>query len=148
MTTDQTMQAQGATLAPVAWMSKSKTSPEDWPRLGDRRQLEQDYDASHGYGVQANRARQKDMTPLVSLDEAMRLINTLRFALKGLHDDVAEYARINHLGGFDNHWMKAAREALGEQPCDLQMRLDALGVAIADAGYTWTPAMRAAYEGR
>jgi len=24
--------------------------------------------------------------------------------------------------------------------------LDALGVAIADAGYTWTPAMRDAYE--
>lgn len=24
--------------------------------------------------------------------------------------------------------------------------LDALGVAIADAGYTWTPEMRAAYE--
>lgn len=28
-----------------------------------------------------------------------------------------------------------------------QQRLDALGVAIADAGYAWTPAMRAAYEG-
>jgi len=26
-------------------------------------------------------------------------------------------------------------------------RLDALGLAIADAGYTWTPAMRAAYDG-
>ena len=33
-------------------------------------------------------------------------------ALKGLHDDIAEYARINNLGGFDNHWMKAARAAL------------------------------------
>jgi len=27
-------------------------------------------------------------------------------------------------------------------------RLDALGLAIVDAGYTWTPAMRAAYEGK
>ena len=30
----------------------------------------------------------------------------------------------------------------------LQKRLDALGVAISNAGYTWTPAMRAAYEGK
>ena len=36
----------------------------------------------------------------------------LREALQGLHDDVADYARINNLGGFDNHWMKAARAAL------------------------------------
>ena len=28
----------------------------------------------------------------------------------------------------------------------LRAALDALGVAIADAGYTWTPEMRAAYE--
>jgi len=28
----------------------------------------------------------------------------------------------------------------------LQAKLDALGVAIADAGYTWTPEMRKAYE--
>jgi hypothetical protein len=34
------------------------------------------------------------------------------FALQGLHDDIAEYSRINHLGGFDNHWMKAARAAI------------------------------------
>lgn len=33
-------------------------------------------------------------------------------ALKGLHDDIAEYAHINRLGGFDNHWMKAARAAI------------------------------------
>ncbi len=30
---------------------------------------------------------------------------------------------------------------------ELRQRLDALGVAIADAGYTWTEAMRSAYEG-
>lgn len=35
-------------------------------------------------------------------------------ALKGLHDDIAEYARINNLGGFDNHWMKAARAAIAK----------------------------------
>ena len=29
----------------------------------------------------------------------------------------------------------------------LRGALDALGVAIADAGYTWTPEMRTAYEG-
>ena len=28
----------------------------------------------------------------------------------------------------------------------MQAKLDALGVAIADAGYTWTTAMRKAYE--
>jgi hypothetical protein len=28
----------------------------------------------------------------------------------------------------------------------MQAKLDALGVAIADAGYRWTPAMRTAYE--
>ena len=36
-------------------------------------------------------------------------------ALQGLHDDVADYARINNLGGFDNHWMKAARAALSSK---------------------------------
>lgn len=30
----------------------------------------------------------------------------------------------------------------------LRKKLDDLGVAIADAGYTWTPAMREAYERR
>lgn len=39
----------------------------------------------------------------------------LRTALRGLHDDVADYQRINNLGGYDNHWMVAAREALGEK---------------------------------
>jgi len=36
----------------------------------------------------------------------------LREALQGLHDDCADYQRINNLGGYDNHWMKAARAAL------------------------------------
>lgn len=33
-------------------------------------------------------------------------------ALKGLHDDNADYLRLNNLGGYDNHWMVAARAAL------------------------------------
>jgi hypothetical protein len=41
-------------------------------------------------------------------------------ALQLLQDDIAEYARINNLGGFDNHVMKLARAAIakatGEQP--------------------------------
>ena len=36
----------------------------------------------------------------------------LREALQGLHDDDADYLRLNHLGGYDNHWMVAARAAL------------------------------------
>lgn len=42
-------------------------------------------------------------------------------------------------------WAVVMNEHDGTHP--LQQRLDALGVAIADAGYVWTPAMRAAYEG-
>jgi len=42
-------------------------------------------------------------------------------------------------------WAVVLDEHDGTHP--LQQRLDALGVAIADAGYAWTPAMRAAYEG-
>jgi hypothetical protein len=34
--------------------------------------------------------------------------------LEELHDDIAEYARINHLGGFDNHAMKRARAAIAK----------------------------------
>ena len=40
-------------------------------------------------------------------------------------------------------WAVVMDEHDGTHP--LQQRLDALGVAIADAGYLWTPAMRAAY---
>lgn len=35
-------------------------------------------------------------------------------ALRMLHDDVADYQRINQLGGFDNHAMKAARAAIAK----------------------------------
>ena len=40
----------------------------------------------------------------------------LRFALQGLHDDNADYLRINNLGGYDNHWMVIARAALAKEP--------------------------------
>ena len=36
----------------------------------------------------------------------------LRDALQALHDDVAEYQRINNIGGYDNHAMVQARTAL------------------------------------
>lgn len=32
--------------------------------------------------------------------------------LQQLHDDIAEYARINNLGGYDNHVMRQARSAI------------------------------------
>ena len=35
-------------------------------------------------------------------------------ALNGLYEDTAEYIRINHLGGMDNHWMVKARAALAK----------------------------------
>jgi predicted nuclease with TOPRIM domain len=38
----------------------------------------------------------------------------LRDALQQLHDNIAEYARINHLGGFDNQDMRMARKALAD----------------------------------
>ena len=36
----------------------------------------------------------------------------LAAALKELHDETVEYAMINNLGGYDNHVLKNAREAL------------------------------------
>jgi hypothetical protein len=35
-------------------------------------------------------------------------------ALQGLHDDNADYLRLNNLGGYDNHWMQTARATLAE----------------------------------
>lgn len=55
------------------------------------------------------------------IEKAVRDIGTLRnshadllAALKALHDDIADYARINNLGGFDNHCMKQARAAIAK----------------------------------
>ena len=35
-------------------------------------------------------------------------------ALRALHDNIAEYAKINNLGGFDNHDMRQARAAIAK----------------------------------
>jgi hypothetical protein len=40
-------------------------------------------------------------------------VATLEGALRGLYKDNVDYLRLNQLGGYDNHWLKAAREALG-----------------------------------
>ena len=45
----------------------------------------------------------------IALEARLRLVVE---ALKGLHDDNADYLRLNHLGGYDNHWMVQARKAL------------------------------------
>lgn len=37
----------------------------------------------------------------------------LEFALRGLYWDQVDYLMLNKLGGMQNHWMRAAREALG-----------------------------------
>lgn len=39
-------------------------------------------------------------------------VDELAEALRGLHDDNVDYLRLNHLGGYNNHWMKASRAAL------------------------------------
>jgi hypothetical protein len=44
-------------------------------------------------------------------------IEPLVEALQMLHDDIADYARINNLGGFQNHAMKLARAALAKAKC-------------------------------
>ena len=49
------------------------------------------------------------------IDALLRRLKEVEAALRGLHDDVDEYQRINHLGGHDNHWMVAARKALASQ---------------------------------
>jgi hypothetical protein len=55
-----------------------------------------------------------DLRDRVAELEAER--EALRAALRMLHDDVAEYQRINHLGGYDNHVMRVARAALDTAP--------------------------------
>lgn len=46
------------------------------------------------------------------IEELAREVGRLRWALQGLHDDNIDYLTRNNLGGYDNHWMKAARAAL------------------------------------
>ena len=68
-----------------------------------------------GWQVHADFARTLERelaTATRERDEARAEVERMRGALRGLHDDIVEYQRINHLGGYDNHWMLAAREAL------------------------------------
>jgi hypothetical protein len=46
------------------------------------------------------------------LADAVAERDRMRAALQMLHDNTAEYQRINHLGGYDNHDMRVARAAL------------------------------------
>jgi hypothetical protein len=68
-----------------------------------------------GWQVHADFARDLERelaTATRERDEARAEVERMRGALRGLHDDIVEYQRINHLGGYDNHWMLAARAAL------------------------------------
>lgn len=59
--------------------------------------------------------RSINVEPGISLGKARewrQRVELLETALRGLHDDVAEYQQINNLGGYDNHWMITARAAL------------------------------------
>ena len=52
-------------------------------------------------------------------------INVLREALENLHDDIAEYQKLNNIGGYENQCMKQARQALAKTPTQsLQVRDD------------------------
>lgn len=48
----------------------------------------------------------------------------LESALRGLYWDQVEYLALNKLGGMNNHWMRAAREALGMDPSDTRVLPD------------------------
>jgi hypothetical protein len=53
-----------------------------------------------------------DYGPHIAVVRVRTERDVLLRTLRGLHDDVAEYARINNLGGFGNHWLTAARVVL------------------------------------
>lgn len=50
---------------------------------------------------------------LMACGEHKVRVAALEAALRGLYDDNVDYLRLNHLGGYDNHWLVAARKALG-----------------------------------
>ena len=61
------------------------------------------------------RLKKETMNHLLVIETMHRAdehIDELRFVLKGLYEDILEYQTINHLGGYNNHWMKAARKVL------------------------------------
>jgi hypothetical protein len=48
-------------------------------------------------------------------------VSRLEQALRGLYWDQVDYLTLNKLGGMNNHWMRAAREALGMDPNDTEV---------------------------
>ncbi len=53
--------------------------------------------------------------------------------LQQLHDDIAEYARINNLGGYDNHVMRQARSAMALARGEAQTVSDDRPASAADS---------------
>ena len=51
-------------------------------------------------------------------------INVLREALENLHDDIAEYQKLNNIGGYENQCMKQARQALTSTPAQSLIQHD------------------------
>jgi hypothetical protein len=66
-----------------------------------------------------NASHDQSTSPSLARD-AVESLTKLEFALRGLYWDRVDYLTLNHLGGMDNHWMRAARDALGINPDDLR----------------------------
>lgn len=49
------------------------------------------------------------------ISEQAAEIERLRAALRALHDEMDEYQHINNLSAYNNHVMRQARAALGEE---------------------------------
>lgn len=64
------------------------------------------------------------MSNAQSTDDRVAALET---ALRGLYWDNVDYLTLNKLGGMNNHWMRAAREALGMDPNDLRPSFHAEG---------------------
>lgn len=60
------------------------------------------------------RANVSGTSPVETTDR----IEHLEFVLRGFYWDQVDYIKRNHLGGMNNHWMRATRIALGIQPDD------------------------------
>ena len=66
-------------------------------------------------------------------------VAALEAALRGLYDDNVDYLRLNNLGGYDNHWLKAARTALG---ITAETPVEALDYPVGEGPITVTPMPR------
>jgi uncharacterized small protein (DUF1192 family) len=89
--------------------------------------------------------RAEAINTLASEREANALLTDEIERLRADRDDVR--AELTNLQIAFNDWKVTHSTVRLEVEIErLRAALDALGVAIADAGYTWTPEMRAAYE--